>query len=55
MQSLVDQTLVATLLNALLRLLPRRATAAMMTTAMRATMRPYSTAVAPFSERRLAG
>ena len=33
------------------RLAPRAVTAAMMTTAMRATMRPYSTAVAPRSSR----
>src|SRR5690349_20374368 len=48
----VDQTLVETFWNRPLRLVPRAATATMMTIAMRATMRPYSTAVAPFSERR---
>src|SRR3954470_8913118 len=46
------QTEVATLLKVVDRLLPSSDTAAMMTTAIRATIRPYSTAVAPRSETR---
>ena len=37
-----DQTLVATVLNRVLRLVPISATATMMTTAMRATISPYT-------------
>jgi len=40
---------VRTSWNAFWILRPRRPTTAMMTPAMRATSRPYSTAVAPFS------
>jgi hypothetical protein len=40
------------LLKVSLKVVPRRVTATMMTTAMRATMMPYSTAVAPFSSLR---
>ena len=42
---------VATLLKTVLRFWPRATTATMMTTAISATISPYSTAVAPFSER----
>ena len=45
------QTLVATVLKRVLRFLPSNVTATMMTMAIRATMRPYSTAVAPRSLR----
>jgi len=48
------QTLVATLPNRPLRLVPSVVTARMMTMAMSPTMRPYSTAVAPRSLRRAA-
>jgi hypothetical protein len=41
--------LVATVLNLVERLVPTAVTAPMITTAIRATMRPYSMAVAPDS------
>jgi len=47
------QTLVAVLLNRVLKFVPRSLTATMMTMAMRATIRPYSTAVAPRSSLRI--